>query len=87
MTRTDQPSNEGTVATTTNTDVDCSTTVSYVESNLYSEKEYYEPNFDQEDKDWKQQQERVVRFQSKIIPRVLVQPVRINGKRFKQKVR
>jgi hypothetical protein len=87
MTRTDYPSNEGTVATTTNTDVDCSTTVSYVESNLYSEKEEYEEDMFQEDMDWKKQQEKVVRFQSKIIPRVLVQPVRINGKRFKQKLR
>jgi hypothetical protein len=87
MTRTDYPSNEGTVATTTNTDVDCSTTVSYVESNLYSEKEEYEEDMFEEEKEWKKQQEKVVRFQSKIIPRVLVQPVRINGKRFKQKLR
>jgi hypothetical protein len=53
---------------------------------MYKEDPYEEDMF-QEDMDWKKQQERVVRFQSNLVPKLIVQPARIKVKRFKQKMR
>ena len=64
-----------------------STTIEADHCNYSYKEDTYEEDMFQEEKEWKKQQEKVVRFQSKIIPRVLIQPIRIKGKRFRQKVR
>jgi hypothetical protein len=69
--------NQGCTSTTVDDDIPLS---------WYKEEPYEEDMF-QEEKEWKKQQEKVVRFQSKIVPKLIAQPAHIKVKRFKQKMR
>jgi len=65
----------------------CSETLSESHVNLIYKEDPYEEDMFEEEQEWKRQQEKVVRFQSKIIPKLVTRPMHIRVKRFKQKIR